>query len=71
MNLIERTKTYIKERADKIRNGGVNCISSPFIRFRKEFIGTEQKKYYIVTANTKVGKTQFAKCYPCYTRYRY
>lgn len=60
MNLIERTKTYIKERADKIRNGGVNCISSPFIRFRKEFIGTEQKKYYIVTANTKVGKTQFA-----------
>lgn len=60
MNLIERTKIYIKERADKIRNGGVNCISSPFIRFRKEFIGTEQKKYYIVTANTKVGKTQFA-----------
>lgn len=60
MNLIERTKTYIKERADKIRNGGVNCISSPFVRFRKEFIGTEQKKYYIVTANTKVGKTQFA-----------
>lgn len=60
MNLIERTKTYIKERADKIRSGGVNCISSPFVRFRKEFIGTEQKKYYIVTANTKVGKTQFA-----------
>ena len=60
MNLIERTKVYIKERADKIRNGGVNCISSPFIRFRQEFIGTEQKKYYIVTANTKVGKTQFA-----------
>lgn len=60
MNLIERTKTYIKERADKVRNGGVNCISSPFVRFRSEFIGTEQKKYYIVTANTKVGKTQFA-----------
>lgn len=60
MNLIERTKSYIKERADKIRNGGVNCISSPFVRFRTEFIGTEQKKYYIVTANTKVGKTQFA-----------
>jgi len=60
MNLIERTKTYIKERADKVRNGGINCISSPFVRFRSEFIGTEQKKYYIVTANTKVGKTQLA-----------
>lgn len=59
MNLIERTVSYIKERADKIRNGGINSIPSSFVRFKSEFIGTEQKKYYIVTANTKVGKTQF------------
>lgn len=59
MNLIERTVSYIKERADKIRNGGINSIPSSFVRFTSEFIGTEQKKYYIVTANTKVGKTQF------------
>lgn len=59
MNLINRTVSYIKERADKIKNGGINSIPSPFVRFRSEFIGTEQKKYYIVTANTKVGKTQF------------
>lgn len=59
MNLIDRTITYIKERADKIRNGGVNSVPSPFVRFRSEFIGIEQKKYYIITANTKVGKTQF------------
>lgn len=60
MNLVERTISYIKERADKIIQGGINSIPSPFVRFKSEFIGIEQKKYYIVTANTKVGKTQFA-----------
>lgn len=60
MNLIERTFGYIKERRDKIISGGINSIPSPFVRFSDEFIGIEQKKYYIVTANTKVGKTQLA-----------
>lgn len=60
MNLIDRTFNYIKERRDKILNGGINSIPSPFVRFSDEFIGIEQKKYYIVTANTKVGKTQLA-----------
>lgn len=60
MNLVERTISYIKERANKIINGGINSIPSPFKRFKTEFIGIEQKKYYIVSANTKVGKTQFA-----------
>ena len=60
MNLIDRTFDYIKERRDKILKGGINSIPSPFVRFSDEFIGIEQRKYYIVTANTKVGKTQLA-----------
>lgn len=60
MDLIERTFEYIRERRDKIINGGINSIPSPFVRFSDEFIGIEQKRYYVVTANTKVGKTQFA-----------
>lgn len=60
MNLIDRTFKYINERRDKILKGGINSIPSPFVRFSDEFIGIEQKKYYIVTANTKVGKTQLA-----------
>ena len=60
MNLIDRTFQYINERRDKILKGGINSIPSPFVRFSDEFIGIEQKKYYIVTANTKVGKTQLA-----------
>ena len=60
MNLIDRTFDFIKERREKILKGGINSIPSPFVRFSDEFIGIEQKKYYIVTANTKVGKTQLA-----------
>ena len=60
MTLINRTLDYLEERRNKILNGGINSIPSPFVRFSNEFIGIEQKKYYIVTANTKVGKTQLA-----------
>ena len=41
-------------------SGGINSIPSPFIRFSNEFIGVEQKKYYVVTGNQKSGKTQLA-----------
>lgn len=60
MNLKDRVLTYFKERRDKILNGGINSIPSPFKRFSSEFLGIEQKKYYCVTASTKVGKTQLA-----------
>ena len=58
--IIERVIKKIKERKVKLEKGGVNSIPSPFFRFREDFIGIERKKYYIVTANTKVGKTQIA-----------
>lgn len=60
MSLIKRTLDYLQERRDKIVTGGVNSIPSPFDRFSDEFIGVEQKKYYVVTGNQKSGKTQLA-----------
>lgn len=60
MTLAERTLDYLQERRNKILSGGVNSIPSPFIRFSDEFIGVEQKKYYVVTGNQKSGKTQLA-----------
>lgn len=59
MNLIERTLTHLQERRNKILNGGINCIPSPFTRFSEEFVGIEQGNYYCVTGSTKSGKTQF------------
>lgn len=48
------------ERRNRILNGEINCIPSPFPRFRETFVGVEKGKYVIVTASTKVGKTQIA-----------
>jgi hypothetical protein len=49
-----------KEKRQKILTGGINCIPFPFERFRKELPGIEKAKNYIITANSKVGKTQIA-----------
>lgn len=67
MTLVERTLKYLQNRRDRLLNGGVNSIPSPFTRFSDEFIGIEQKKYYVVTGNQKSGKTQLASYLFLYT----
>ena len=65
--LVDRTLEYLQERRDKLLNGGINSIPSPFVRFRSEFVGIEQGKYYVVSASTKGGKTQFTSYSFLYT----
>ena len=60
MNLRERVLTELKERRLKVINGNINCIPSPFGRFRDDFLGIEKGRYYLVSAGPKTGKTQFA-----------
>lgn len=67
MNVVERTLHGINERRERLLRGGINSIPSKFVRFMSEFIGIEQKKYYIVTGATKSGKTQFASFTFLYT----
>ena len=59
MELIERVLLSLRERREKILKGEVNCIPSPFNRFRSEFAGIEQGRYYLISGGTKSGKTQF------------
>lgn len=70
-NLIDRTLKHIKARREKVLKGGVNCIPSPFKRFRKDFVGIEQKKYYLITAHEKSGKTQIFSYLFLYTALDY
>ena len=49
MNVVDRTLYGIQEKRERLLRGGINSIPSRFTRFRSEFIGIEQKKYYIVT----------------------
>lgn len=53
MELYNRVITKLKKRQQIIVNGGINCIPSPFTRYRNTFIGVEQGQYIAVTAATK------------------
>ena len=53
MELYNRVITRLKKRQQIIVNGGINCIPSPFTRYRNTFIGVEQGQYIAVTAATK------------------
>lgn len=59
MSLRERTLQNLEERRERIINGQINSIPSPFTRFANDFIGIEQSTYYAVTASTKGSKSQF------------
>ena len=49
----------LEKKRDNVLSGGVNCIVWPHPRFRWEIPGIEQGQYIVVSANQKVGKTQF------------
>ena len=56
--LTERVLAFLKKRRENLITGNINSIPSEFRRFSGEFIGVEQGKMYLMTAGTKVGKTQ-------------
>ena len=60
MNLSKRVLESLEKRRQNILSGNINCIPSPFRRFSDDFPGIEQGKYYLISAATKVGKTQLA-----------
>ena len=56
--MVGRIIKNLRDRRNNIISGNVNCIPSPFVRFRNDFPGIEQGRYYLISASTKVGKTQ-------------
>jgi hypothetical protein len=58
MQIFNRVYEGIKKKRQKILSGEVNCIPCSFKRFSTEWPGIERGKYYNVTAQQKVGKTQ-------------
>ena len=48
-----------RARRQRLLEGKFNCIPLPWERFRRVFPGIEQKRYIVVTANQKVGKSKF------------
>ena len=58
VSLYSTTLQKLEDRRDRILDGGVNCIPSPFKRFINDYCGIEQDTYYCITSYTKGGKSQ-------------
>lgn len=58
-DLLNRIKGNIIERRNRLKEGKINSIPSPFERFRNDFLGIERKKMYLISSFTKGAKTQF------------
>jgi hypothetical protein len=56
MSLYERVYGNLEERRERILSGKINCIPWGLPRFENDLPGIEQGKYYLITANSKVGK---------------
>ena len=67
MSLIQRVLTNLEERRQRILNGEINCIPSPFKTFLNDFPGIEQGKYYCVSGASKSGKSQLSNYLFLYT----
>lgn len=57
-SLFDRTFSTIVNKRERILQGKVNCIPWNLPRFENQNPGIEQGKYYLNSANQKVGKTQ-------------
>ena len=57
LELTTRIKNNIVERRERLYSNKVNSIPSPFVRFRNDFLGIEQKKEYVISSFTKGSKT--------------
>lgn len=58
MSLTQRVVKDIEERRERILEGKVNCIPSPFKTFRYDFPGTELSTYYLVSGGSKASKSK-------------
>ena len=56
MRLFKRVHTNLIDRRQRLLEGKVNCIPWGLPRFENQLPGIEQGKYYLITANSKVGR---------------
>ena len=71
MKLFKRTYSGLVNSRERLLTGKVNCIPWGMPRFETISPGIEQGRYYMVTASTKVGKSQLTDQLFLYNPYRY
>lgn len=59
MSLFKETLFHIENRKKRRESGNFNSIPCPFPKLREFYPGIEKGKYEMVTASSKVGKSQY------------
>lgn len=59
MSLVQRTIEGLKHKRERALSGKINCIPSPYKRFKRDFLGLEKGMFTIISSYTKGGKSQF------------
>ena len=54
--IYDRVYEQIVNRRERILDGKINCIPWGLPRFEEENPGIERGKYYLLSANSKVGR---------------
>lgn len=65
--MIDRIIENLRKRRERVLKGDINCIPFTFNRFSNDLPGIERGKYYLVSGNTKAGKTQITNFMFLYT----
>lgn len=60
MSSYQRDIQELADRRQRVLDGKLNCLPLEFPRLRKVFPGIEKRRYGIVTANQKIGKSKLA-----------
>ncbi len=70
MKLIDKVYEDLENRRNRLLSGKVNCIPWGLPRFEEYNPGIEKGTYILLTANSKVGKTQIADFLCVYNAFR-
>lgn len=71
MSLFKRTLERLQENKRLADSGELNCIPFGFKRLEQHLPGIQRNRYYIVTANSGVGKTQITDSMFLYSPYNF
>lgn len=61
----------LEQRRDRVINGQINCIPSPFVRYSEFYSGVEHEQYVLCTASQKIGKSKLVDKLYVYNPLRY
>ena len=57
-DVFDRALEELWLRKERILNGEINCVPLPFPRLKMWFPGIEKRRYGVITANQKIGKSK-------------